>query len=70
MTQASTLEHSNFKMFLHTVNTLRYSQGYYSRMARDIENWSTEERENAENYFNSLPQKFNDEVDVVLFLEQ
>lgn len=70
MTQASTLEHSNFKMFLHTVNTLKHSQSYYSKMASAIENWSAEERETAENYFNSLPQKFNDTLDVVLFLEQ
>ena len=70
MTQANTLEHTNFKMLLHTVNTLKYSQGFYSRLANTIDNWTDEEREQAENYFNNLPQKFNDEVDVILFLEQ
>ena len=69
MAQANTLEHSNFKMFLHTVNTLRYSQGFYSRMARDVESWTDEQRADAEEYFNSLPQRFNDILDVVLFLE-
>lgn len=64
------LEHTNFKMFLHTVNTLKYSQGFYSRMARTIDEWTSEERADAEEYFNNLPQKFNDPVDVVLFLEQ
>ena len=66
----TTLEHSNFKMFLATVNTFRYSQGFYSRLARDIEEWSDEQRADAEEYFNSLPQRFNDTLDVVLFLEQ
>lgn len=60
----------NFKMFLHTVNTLKYSQGFYSRLAQQIDAWSDDERLRAEKYFNDLPQKFNDEVDVVLFLEQ
>ena len=66
---SNTLEATNFKMFLHTVNTLKNSQGFYSRLARDIENWTDEERENAKEQINSLP-KFKDEVDVVLWLEQ
>lgn len=61
---------NNFKMFLHTVQTLAGSQGFYSRIQNTIDNWSDEEFEKAREYFNSLPQKFNDEVDVVLFLEQ
>ena len=67
---ATDLQATNFKMFLHTVNTLRYSQGFYSRLARDIENWTDEERENAEEQINALPIKFKDTVDVVLWLEQ
>ena len=63
-------EHTNFKMFLYTVQTLAGSQGFYSRIQNTIDNWSDEEFEKAREYFNSLPQKFNDEVDVVLFLEQ
>ena len=66
----NTLEHNNFKMFLSTVQSLSGSQGFYSRLQRDINNWSDEERLQAEEYFNSLPQKFNDNVDVILFLEQ
>ena len=66
----NTLEHSNFKMFLNTVQTLSGSQGFYSRLQRNIDNWSDEERLQAEEYFNSLPQRFNDNVDVILFLEQ
>ena len=66
---SNTLEATNFKMFLHTVNTLKGSQGFYSRLAQTINEWTEEEREKAEDYFNSLP-KFKDEVDVVLLLEQ
>lgn len=64
------LSANNFKMFLHTVQTLAGSQGFYSRIQNTIDNWNDEEFEKAREYFNSLPQKFNDEVDVVLFLEQ
>ena len=63
-------EHNNFKMFLSTVRTLSGSQGFYSRMQRTIDEWTDEEFENAREYFNNLPQRFNDPVDVVLFLEQ
>ena len=66
----NTLEHSNFKMFLATVETLAGSQGFYSRLQSQINEWNDEEREQAKNYFNNLPQRFNDAVDVVLFLEQ
>ena len=67
---ATDLQATNFKMFLHTVNTLKYSQGFYSRLARDIENWTDEERASAEEQINALPIKFKDTVDVVLWLEQ
>lgn len=59
---------TNYEMFLKTVNTLRYSQGFYSRLARDLEEMSDEDRENLKNEINSQP-RFNNEVDVVLFLE-
>jgi Tfp pilus assembly protein PilP len=66
---ATDLQATNFKMFLHTVNVLSGSQGFYSRLQRDINEWTAEERANAEKQINSLP-KFKDEVDVVLWLEQ
>ena len=62
-------EHNNFKMFLYTVQTLAGSQGFYSRLQRRINEWTPEQFEEAREYFNSLPQKFNDHVDVVMFLE-
>ena len=60
---------SNFELFLDTVNTFKYSQGFYSRMARDIAKWSDDQRAEAKEYFNGLPQ-FKDTLDVVMFLEQ
>ena len=64
------LEHTNFKMFLHTVRMLSNSQGFYSRMQMAIDEWTDAEFEKAREYFNNLPQRFNDTVDVVMFLEQ
>lgn len=59
---------TNFELFLDTVNTLKNSQGFYSRLARTIDSWTDEQREQAENYWNSKPQ-FKDSVDLILFLE-
>lgn len=59
---------SNYEMLLKVVNSLKYSQGFYSRLARDINELSDEERKQLEQNINSQPQ-FKDEVDVVLFLE-
>ena len=65
---SNTQQLTNYEMFLKTINSLRYSQGFYSRLARDLEEMSEEDRENLKNEINSQPQ-FNNEVDVVLFLE-
>lgn len=65
---SNTQQLTNYEMFLKTVNSLRYSQGFYSRLAHDLEEMSEEDRENLKNEINSQPQ-FNNEVDVVLFLE-
>lgn len=65
---SNTQQLTNYEMFLKVVNSLRYSQGFYSRLARDLEEMSEEDRENLKNEINSQPQ-FNNEVDVVLFLE-
>lgn len=66
---ATDLQATNFKMFLHTVNMLSNSQGFYSRLQRDIDMWTDEERKKAEEYINGLP-KFVDEVSVVMWLER
>ena len=59
---------TNFDLFLQTVNTLKSSQGFYSRISAQIDEWTEDERARAEKQFNSLPQ-FKDSVDVVLYLE-
>ena len=53
----------NKEQILNTIKSLSHSQGFYSRLLRDIEN--------DENILNELEkQKFNDSLDLVLFLEQ
>lgn len=59
---------SNYEMFLECVNTLKNSQGFYSRLANDLNNMDKDQTEELKEYLNSLPQ-FKDQVDVVLFLE-
>jgi hypothetical protein len=59
---------TNYEMFLDTVSTLAGSQGFYSRLQTQINNWTEEQKEQAKNYWNSKRQ-FKDSVDLVLFLE-
>lgn len=63
------LKDNNFKMLMHTVNTLKYSQGFYSRLARDIEGLEGQDKQDFIDYINGQPT-FKDEIDVILFLEQ
>ena len=60
---------TNFEMLLDVVNDLKYSQGFYSRLANTLENMDSYELECSEKYINSLPQ-FKDSLDVIMFLEQ
>lgn len=55
-----------FEYLQDVVNSLRSSQGFYSRLANQLETLSQEEIEEIEA---QLPD-FQDKVDVVLFLEQ
>lgn len=64
------LEVNNYKLFIATVNMLKYSQGFYSRIARDLDEMTSEQRQEIIDYFNSLDVKFKDTLDVVMFLEQ
>ena len=63
------LQANNYKMLMNTVNTLKYSQGFYSRLARDIEGLEGQDKQDFIDYINSQPT-FKDSVDVILFLEQ
>ena len=60
---------SNYEMFIQTVNTLKSSQGYYSRLANTIADMNDAEKTRLKSTLNNLPQKFKDSVDVVMFLE-
>lgn len=62
------MQKSNYEMFVDCVNTLKNSQGFYSRLANDLNNMDKDQIEELKEYLNSLPQ-FKDQVDVVLFLE-
>lgn len=60
---------TNYEIFIDTVNSLKFSQGFYSRIARDLNLMSDEQKQNIENELNNLPQ-WNDTLDCVLYLEQ
>lgn len=57
----------NCKIFGETIDNLRSSQGFYGRMFRNINSLSDDEF--AELYNIIEQQDFNDQVDVVLYLE-
>ena len=60
---------SNYDLLLEVVNTLKYSQGFYSRLARDLNDMTDEERTDLKEDLNSLPQ-WKDRIDCILYLEQ
>lgn len=58
----------NYTLFVQTVNTLKSSQGFYSRLAAQLAEMSEEEKEQLKEQLAKQP-KFNDTLDVVMFLE-
>lgn len=62
----TTTQYPKFNFLQKVVNGLRCSQGFYSRLARQLEELSEDDIANAES---QLPD-FKDIIDVVLFLEQ
>lgn len=58
----------NYIMFVSTVNTLKSSQGFYSRLAAELAEMSEEDKEQLKEQLANQP-KFNDSLDVVMFLE-
>ena len=61
---------TNYEWFLETIDTFKNSQGFYSRIARALNEMSEEDKEELKEEYNNLEQKFNSVLDVVLFLEQ
>jgi len=64
------VEKSNFEMFKNLVETLAGSQGFYSRLQRQLNEMSEEELMEVEEQINNCGQKFKEPVDVILWLEQ
>ena len=62
------LKANNFKMLMATVNTLKYSQGFYGRLYRFIEGLEGQDKQDYIDYINSQPT-FKNELDVIYFLE-
>jgi hypothetical protein len=69
MATAQAQKKTNFDWLIETVETFRYSQGFYSRIARDLNEMSEEERKQVKEEYNNLDEKFNSVLDVVYFLE-
>lgn len=59
---------SNYELFISTVESLKHSQGFYSRIAEQVNNMSDDEKSELEEQLNKLPQ-FKDSLDVVMYLE-
>lgn len=58
----------NTKLFIETIDTLASSQGFYSRMSRDIHEVIDNDPSIIAKLNESLP-KFNDPVDVIMYIE-
>lgn len=58
----------NYTMLVSTIDTLKSSQGFYSRLAAELAEMSEEEKEQLKEQLANQP-KFNDSLDVVMFLE-
>ena len=65
-TAQTTTKEDNYNLFYNTIKSLASSQGFYSRLARQIDEFDSDTIENIKN---DLPI-FNDSVDVMMFLEQ
>ena len=65
-TAQTTTKEDNYNLFYNTIKSLASSQGFYSRLARQIDEFDDDTIENIKN---DLPI-FKDTLDVILFLEQ
>ena len=59
----------NTKLFIDTIDRLAMCQGFYSRVSRDIHNAINNDPNIIAKLNEELP-KFNDMLDVVMYLEQ
>ena len=59
----------NTKLFINTIDSLASSQGLYSRLSQDIHETISNDASIIDKLNNELP-KFDDMLDVVMYLEQ
>lgn len=60
---------NNTKLFIDTIDSLAPSQGFYSRLSRDIHDAIDNDTSIIGKLNEDLP-RFNDRLDVVIYLEQ
>lgn len=56
----------NYELFYNTIKGLSYSQGFYGRLLRDIDDLEDYEKQDL---IDQLPN-FKQPIDVILFIEQ
>lgn len=59
----------NTKLFINTIDSLASRQGFYSRLSQDIHETISNDASIIDKLNNELP-KFDDMLDVVMYLEQ
>ena len=59
----------NTELFINTIDSLASSQGFYSRLSQQIHDAIDNDASMIDKLNNELP-KFNDMLDVVMYLEQ
>ena len=69
MTTTQQTKKTNYEIFIETVNSLKNSQGFYSRIARQLDEMDKDTKVSLEQTLNDLPQ-WNNTLDCVLYLEQ
>lgn len=69
MTTKQQTQNTNYEIFIKTVNSLKNSQGFYSRIARQLDEMDKDTKISLEQTLNDLPQ-WNGTLDCVLYLEQ
>ena len=60
---------TNWDVFYNTIKNLSGSQGFYSRLYDTIESWDADTLKEKMDMVNNLDTKFNEPVDVILYLE-
>ena len=60
---------NNTKLFIKTIDSLASSQGFYNRLSQQIHDAIDNDSSTIGKLNENLP-KFNDSIDVILYLEQ